>query len=326
MNVADVAFDCMGTEMRVICEGPRRRARGRGRARRGCATPTPGSRASGPDSELCALNADPRDVVPASPLLCAAVAAGRWAARADRRPRRPDARRRALPRRLRALARRRRPGAARGGARARPAAPARGPHPRRRWRAIVVDRARRHDPAARRASRIDTGGTGKGLAADAVAQRLAGVPRFAVDCGGDVHVGGAEAARRPFEVEVEHPLTGERRPRPARPRRRRRDLRDRQPDLAPRRTAASPTICSTRPRASRRGPACSARPRSPRRALKAETLAKAALLSGPDGARRVLAVGGGVIVHDDGDVELVGPVRAAAMPRSPLRLGGGAAA
>jgi len=40
----------------------------------------------------------------------------------------------------------------------------------------------------------------------------------------------------------------------------------------------------------------------------------------------VLAVGGGVIVHDDGDVELVGPVRAAAMPRFTVRLGGGAAA
>src|SRR5207253_1318259 len=34
-----------------------------------------------PDSELCALNADPREAVPASPLLRLAVSAGVWAAR-----------------------------------------------------------------------------------------------------------------------------------------------------------------------------------------------------------------------------------------------------
>jgi thiamine biosynthesis lipoprotein len=40
-------------------------------------------------------------------------------------------------------------------------------------------------------------------------------------------------------------------------------------------------------------------------ALEAETLAKLALLSGPDGGRRVLALHGGVLVHDDGDVEVI---------------------
>jgi len=44
--------------------------------------------------------------------------------------------------------------------------------------------------------------------------------------------------------------------------------------------------------------------------VQAETLAKAALLSGPAGARRVLASGGGVIVHEDGEVEPIGRVRA----------------
>ena len=43
-------------------------------------------------------------------------------------------------------------------------------------------------------------------------------------------------------------------------------------------------------------------------ALEAETLAKAALLSGPAGARRILRATGGVVVHDDGGVELVGPI------------------
>ena len=50
-------------------------------------------------------------------------------------------------------------------------------------------------------------------------------------------------------------------------------------------------------------------------AVEAETLAKAALLSGPEGARRVLAERGGLIVHDHGEVELVGP----GPPRSPVR-------
>jgi thiamine biosynthesis lipoprotein len=43
-------------------------------------------------------------------------------------------------------------------------------------------------------------------------------------------------------------------------------------------------------------------------ALEAETLTKAALLLGPAGARRVLATHGGLIIHDDGGVERVGPV------------------
>ncbi len=43
-------------------------------------------------------------------------------------------------------------------------------------------------------------------------------------------------------------------------------------------------------------------------ALEAETLAKMALLLGPDGAQRVLSEHGGVIVHDSGEVEAIGPI------------------
>ena len=49
-------------------------------------------------------------------------------------------------------------------------------------------------------------------------------------------------------------------------------------------------------------------------ALEAEALAKAALLSGAQRARRVLAAGGGILVHDSGEVERIGlvpPVRVA---------------
>ena len=56
---------------------------------------------------------------------------------------------------------------------------------------------------------FDTGGTGKGLCADAVALRLGGYTRFVVDCGGDIAVGGVGAQMRPYCVEIEHPLTGD---------------------------------------------------------------------------------------------------------------------
>ena len=42
--------------------------------------------------------------------------------------------------------------------------------------------------------------------------------------------------------------------------------------------------------------------------IEAETLSKAALLSGPAGARQILSVHGGLIVHEDGEVEQAGPI------------------
>ncbi len=43
-------------------------------------------------------------------------------------------------------------------------------------------------------------------------------------------------------------------------------------------------------------------------ALEAETLSKMALLLGPDRARDVLSERGGVIIHDSGEVETIGPI------------------
>ena len=43
-------------------------------------------------------------------------------------------------------------------------------------------------------------------------------------------------------------------------------------------------------------------------ALEAETLSKMALLLGPERARQVLAEHGGVIIHDNGDVEAIGAI------------------
>lgn len=51
--------------------------------------------------------------------------------------------------------------------------------------------------------RLDLGGSGKGHAADRVARLLSGADSWAIDCGGDLRVGGAGA---PHEVLVAHPL------------------------------------------------------------------------------------------------------------------------
>jgi thiamine biosynthesis lipoprotein len=53
--------------------------------------------------------------------------------------------------------------------------------------------------------------------------------------------------------------------------------------------------------------------------LEAETLSKMALLSGPEVARRVLAAKGGVVIHDSGRVEAIGPVQSE-ISSAPVRL------
>jgi thiamine biosynthesis lipoprotein len=260
------------------------------------------------DSELSVLNAEPRDEVAASALLRAAVSAGLWAAQRSGGLVDPTV--------ARALARAGYASSLDGHepaslASALAAAPARRParpHPRRLWRQIVVDdRA----GAVRRPAgvEIDTGGTGKGLCADAIAHRLRGYSRFAIDCGGDLAIGGVGAQLEPYAVEVEHPLTGEtiRSVRVARGGVATSGLnvrvwRDAQGRFAHHLldpasglpawtglvgvTALAPTT------------------------LEAETLSKMALLLGPLGARQVLAEHGGLVVHDGGDVEEIGALDA----------------
>ncbi|MFI5005156.1 MAG: FAD:protein FMN transferase, partial [Solirubrobacterales bacterium] len=168
---------------------------------------------------------------------------------------------------------------------------------------------------------LDTGGTGKGLCADALAHRLAGYTRFVVDCGGDLTIGGVGAQLEPYEVEIEHPLTGE--------------------AIRTVRVAAGGVATSglnVRVWRTPQGgfahhlldpstglPAWTGligvTALAPT-ALEAETLAKTALLLGPLGARRVLAEHGGVTVREDGDVEEIGPLDLARGALQPL---GGAA-
>ena len=70
-----------------------------------------------------------------------------------------------------------------------------------------------------------------------------------------------------------------------------------------------------------------------RNAVEAEVLAKAGLLGGPAGARRLLARHGGVLQHDDARVEVVERAHVVRLPRRapgpvavPLAPGPGAAA
>ncbi len=256
-----------------------------------------------PESELSVFNRDSRQEVPASNLLRMAVKAGIWSAElsgglvdptllaqleAAGYARSFEGRRSASLAEALASAPPRRPAAAD------PAAP---------WRSFeVLDEAEsiRRPPGLR----FDTGGIGKGLAADLVANRLTSYGRYAIDLGGDVRVGGMEPEGEPVEIEVRHPLSGESADRfrvgrgavatsglDAR-------LWSRSDgshahhliDPSSGQPAWTGLIC-----ASARAPT----------AIEADALAKFALLSGEDDARDVLAEHGGLMVRDDGAVERV---------------------
>ena len=268
-----------------------------------------------PESELAVFNRDARAEVPASRMLRSVVRAGLWAAERTGGLVDPT-----LVSELEAigyaqsLADREPASLAEALAGGPPRRPARA-HPAERWRQVEVDDGAavvRRPPGVR----IDSGGVGKGLVADMVAFRLYGYARYVVDCGGDLAVGGVEALVRPYEIEVEHPLTGECV----------HTLRVSSGGVATSglnvrvwRTTAGYHHHLLDPASGR--PAwtgligATALGES---ALEAETLTKAALLLGPMGARRVLADQGGLIVHDDGDVELIGPIDE--RPRMRLRV------
>ena len=246
-------------------------------------------------SELSRLNADPRAVVPASPLLRRAIASAVHAAHATGGLVDPTL----LGDLERAGYRTSRAGTAGlPAATALAAAPARrpaSPKPAGRWREIVVD----DDGAVHRPPglRLDLGGTAKGLCADLLAERLSAHGPFAVDCGGDARLGGAD-----FPVAVASPFgggpvwtfriglgavatsgLGER------------VWRDE--SGAPAHHLLDPS--TGRPAWTGLASATALAPTT----VLAEALAKAAFLSGAATARRLLRRGGGVLIHDDGGVE-----------------------
>jgi thiamine biosynthesis lipoprotein len=318
MREHDLTFDAMGSHVRLLIGEPPD----------GADLPPAAEAAAGarrfvedfdaalsrfrPGSELCALNEDPRERVPASPLLRRAVRAGTWAAELSGGLVDPTL-----------VGEIERVGYvdSRAGLAGEPLAEAlRSAPPRRpaharadsRWRELAVDEEA-GEIVRPPGLRFDTGGSGKGLAADLVAARLRGYPRFVVDCGGDIRIGGAGALTWPYEVFVEHPLSG------ARAHLIRlgfggiatsglnvRIWRDAEGrcvhhllDPATGEPAWTGLVGATALGDT---------------ALEAETRAKAALLSGPAEGRRVLAEKGGLIVHDDGTVETVGPIAVVPAP------------
>jgi thiamine biosynthesis lipoprotein len=253
-----------------------------------------------PSSELSALNDSPREAVRASPLLRQLVRAALWAASYSDGLVDPT-----ILGDLEGLDHlaERKPGASIDALTGTPARQPAAPEPLARWRSIEVDDAAglvRRPPGLR----IDSGGVGRALVADMVGTALCGHARYVVDCGGELVAGGLEAAARPYELDVRHPLTGER-------------------VHTLRVSCGGVATSGLDVRAGRTGNGFAKHPIDPARgcpartgvisatalgesALEAETRSKAALLLGPEGARRALAAHGGLVVHDDGDVELIG--------------------
>jgi thiamine biosynthesis lipoprotein len=240
-----------------------------------------------PASGLSRLNADPRAVVPVTPLMARFAAAVAYAA--ELTDGLVDA---TLLGELETAGYQADLGAPPDLAAALLLAPERRPATGRRPPAIEVDFAAltvRRPPG----TRLDAGGLAKGLFADVLAETLRDRPSFAIDCAGDLRVGGA--ARRvdvasPFDGRILHSAhlkdagvatsgIGRRSwlDRAGRPAHHLLDPRTGKPAFTGvvQATAVAPT------------------------ALEGEARAKAAVLSGPDGAAAWLPYGG-LVVLDDG--------------------------
>ncbi len=251
-------------------------------------------------SELWRLNADPRASVPVSPLMArlasvVSLAASSTGGLVDAtmvdaieaagyagEPREPLELDRAL-------------------SGAPPRRPAR-PDVRRRWRALDVDPERNvltRPPGVK----IDSGGLAKGMFADLLAAQLAGHLSFALDCGGDLRIGGSGGL--PRTIEVESPFDGgilhtfsSASTGVATSGIGRRLWRD--AFGAPAHHLLDPS--TGRPAYTGVVQATALAPS----AVLAEVYAKAAVLSGPEGAARWLRHGG-VVVLEDGSHEVVEP-------------------
>jgi thiamine biosynthesis lipoprotein len=156
-----------------------------------------------PESELSRLNRDPREVVPVSPMMAWFASAVRTAGSSSaglvdatmvEEIKRSGYASDLLPGPALAEALKLAPAR-------RPAAPASSPG----WRKIEVDPTgglvRRP-----RTVRLDSGGVAKGLFADVLAERLAGHASFAINCAGDLTLGGSRGVSR--EIRVASPFDG----------------------------------------------------------------------------------------------------------------------
>lgn len=175
-----------------------------------------------------------------------------------------------------------------------------GPSPARRWERIAVDRSAR-TIARPPGTLLDSGGICKGLAADMLARALGAHSTFAIEAAGDVRVGGADGVPRP--VEVASPFDGTvlqtlslRAAGVATSGITRRSWL--KPDGTPAHHLLDPA--TGEPAFTGVVQATAIAPT----ALEAESRAKAAVLSGPEGAERWLP-DGGVVVLDDRSHRLI---------------------
>lgn len=205
---ARCSFACFGGTVTVHlrCEDPGAAETKLGRARRQLLDAHRRLTRFDPDSELCRLNRDPRDEVPASTLLRALASAARRAGELSGGL--VDAT--VIDNLERAGYSESMAGQAGAGrsweapTRFAPRRPAR-PDPGGRWRFLRVDESA--GTILRPAGlRIDSGGIAKGLLADLVGKELEGEPAYAVDCCGDMRVGGA--AGRPRRMRIGNPFGG----------------------------------------------------------------------------------------------------------------------
>jgi FAD:protein FMN transferase len=187
------------------------------------------------------------------------------------------------------------------------------PRPDRRWMDIRVDRIA-GTVGRPYGVKLDSGGIAKGLFADVIGESLGHLRSYAIDCGGDLHVGGYAGLAR--VVRVASPFEDGRTLHELELRRggvatsgiARRSWLDSEGRLAhhlldPATGAPAYTgIVQATALAST--------------ALEAEIRTKAAILSGPDGARRWLA-DGGALVYDDGALEVIPQPLEVEEPRSP---------
>ncbi|MBJ7355033.1 MAG: FAD:protein FMN transferase [Thermoleophilaceae bacterium] len=307
--MSDLSFNAMGTQVNLRIEGapPAQTRRLLRTGKQFIANFDATLSRFKPESELSRINASAAEKIETSPLMSRFVEAANWAAEASDGLVDPTL----TPALVRAGYAESRVGATPADlALALEEAPARraaSPNPERPWRAIELDSASRvlQRPAG---LTLDSGGTGKGLAADLLVRKwsltLGLRASYFVDCGGDIAFG--PSGNRSGVVNVEDPF------------------RDRLLPLATSGGAVATTSIRNRiwrvdggaPSHHLIDPASgtpawtgvTAVTALAPSALIAETFAKVAFLRGPDGARDVLASGnGGLIVLDDGSVEYVTP-------------------
>jgi thiamine biosynthesis lipoprotein len=259
------------------------------------------------DSELSRVNADPSEAIELSWLMSEFVSAAIWAAEASGGLVDPTL----TPALIEAGYAESRIGAASANLRLalEEAPPRRSANPdgTRRWRQLELDRQTRilRRPAG---LTLDSGGSGKGLAADLLARNwtlaLGANADFMIDCGGDIRFG--PRGNRWGYVNVEDPFGGNALPLTGSAHAvATTSIRNRiwrREDGAPSHHLIDPSTGS---------PAWTgivAVTAIAPTALVAETLTKIAFLRGPEGARDVLAsADGGLIVGDNGTVEYVAP-------------------